>query len=361
MIRVSDIPQMISGLRRCPESVIRLIPVLALFLAGCASTFATNIVTYTVTDSVPGLSDELILTLRSLSNEDDRTRISFDILSSNAPFTIYRAEWINCDTIRTPTEPFSLIANADEVTHKNTVWHISIDFPFSQRFDDSDLLILYTDKGTIRFLISEVGQLKESIDILRHDYERDTRRAWTILGGVICIALIIGLATFIIIRRRFIRKRLRIDELSMMVAERADMNLELRNKINTLYGSRLDTLNMLCNEYFEKHDSEKLRLTLYNEVEKHILALRDPKSISELEILVNSYLDNILDRIKEQIPSLNRNDLIFLTYLFAGFSPRAVCIFTDIKIKNFYNRRSRLKERILASEAPDREFFVSRM
>ena len=147
----------------------------------------------------------------------------------------------------------------------------------------------------------------------------------------------------------------------MLIAERVDRNRELEAKVDALYGSRLDTLNMLCNEYFEKSGSEKVKLTLYNEVEKHILALRDSKSISELEGIVNRYLDNILVKVKEQMPELSRKDLVFLTYLYAGFSPRAVCIFTDIKIKNFYNRRSRLKERILASEAADKEYFVSKM
>ena len=85
------------------------------------------------------------------------------------------------------------------------------------------------------------------------------------------------------------------------------------------------------------------------------------KNIEELENIVNSYLDNILSRVKEQLPDLSRKDLTFLTYLYAGFSPRAVCIFTDIKIKNFYNRRSRLKERILSSDAPDKEYFASKI
>ena len=66
-------------------------------------------------------------------------------------------------------------------------------------------------------------------------------------------------------------------------------------------------------------------------------------------------------KVRQQLPEMKTADLDFLIYLFAGFSPRAVCIFTDIKIKNFYNRRSRLKERILSSEAPDREWFVSKM
>ena len=118
---------------------------------------------------------------------------------------------------------------------------------------------------------------------------------------------------------------------------------------------------MLCNEYFEKRDSDKVRLSLFNEVEKHIMALRDPKSLTELETVVDSYLDNILTRLREQMPELSRTDRQFITYLYAGFSPRAVCLFTDIKLKNFYNRRSRLKDRILAFDAPDKDFFVSKI
>ncbi len=158
-----------------------------------------------------------------------------------------------------------------------------------------------------------------------------------------------------------LKKRKEIEELSMLIAERTNRNHELEAKVDSLYGSRLDTLNMLCNEYFEKNESDKMKLTLYNEVEKHILALRNSKSIALLESIVSMYLDDILVKVKEQLPELNHNDIILLTYLYAGFSPRAVCIFTDIKIKNFYNRRSRLKDRILASDAPDKEYFVSKM
>lgn len=118
---------------------------------------------------------------------------------------------------------------------------------------------------------------------------------------------------------------------------------------------------MLCNEYFEKNESEKIRLTLFNEVEKHILSLRDRKYVEALEEVVNTYLDHILVKLREQLPTLSSSDLTFITYLYAGFSPRAICIFTDIKVKNFYNKRSRLKEKILASDAPDKEWFVSKM
>ncbi|MBD5230254.1 MAG: hypothetical protein HDS69_09525 [Bacteroidales bacterium] len=304
----------------------------------------------------------------SLSNEDDKIRISFKLKSANVPFTIYDAKWVNCDSTLVPTDPFSLIAKTDEVSGKNTEWHISLDFPFSDTFEDGDVLVLNTDKGIVRCPTSMTGKLREDMDLLRTEYENNldrsitsSRKAWIFFYITLASAFVIGSTILIIIKRRLTQKRKEIEELSMLISERSDRNLELEAQVNTLYSSRLDTLNMLCNEYFEKSESEKVKLSLYNEVEKHILALRDTKSINELEGIVNKYMDNILVKVREQLPELNRKDLTFLTYLYAGFSPRAVCIFTNIKIKNFYNRRSRLKERILETNAQDKEFFVSKM
>lgn len=329
---------------------------------------AVNIVTYTVSDSIDASSGKFEMEYKRISNEDDRVRISFELINSNTPFTIYKAEWVNGDSVYTPIEPFSLIAKPKEVSGKSTVWHITLDFPFSDIFTEKDILVLSTDKGVVRCPTSRAGELKETIDMLSDDYEnqlevskKSSYHAWMILACTLIVVLVAGCSVYVTARRRFIKKRKEIEELSMLISERTDRNKELENKVNALYGSRLDTLNLLCNEYFEKNDSEKVRLTLYNEVEKHILSLRDSKSISELEKIVNTYLDDILIKVKEQLPALSRNDMIFLTYLYAGFSPRAICIFTDIKIKNFYNRRSRLKDRILASDAPDREYFVSKM
>ena len=329
---------------------------------------AANIVTCTVSDSIANPSERLEMRYKSISNENDKVRISFELKSANTPFTIYKANWINCDSVLEPLEPFCLIAQTNEMTGKSAEWHISLDFPFSDSFDENDVLVLDTDKGMVRCPTSREGVLKETIDILCDDYEKqlgqskeDSRKVWQISAIILSSVIMASCIIFTIARHRLIRKRKEIEELSMLISERNERNIELKAKVDALYGRRLDTLNMLCNEYFEKSGSEKTRLTLYNEVEKHILALRDSKSIAELENIVNYYLDNILSRVKEQLPDLNRKDRTFLTYLYAGFSPRAICIFTDIKIKNFYNRRSRLKNRILASDAPDREYFASKI
>lgn len=344
---------------------LKLTMMLTLLLLECAIPARTaNIVSCSVSDSIRQPSDKLEMSFRSLSNSNGHTRISFDIASDNTPFTIYKAEWVCCGKRYAPLEPFSLIARTEEVEGKSTDWHIAIDFPFRETFDEEDVLILDTDRGTIVCPATREGQLRETIDLLRTEYNDSvnyTKRIYAIAGIILALMLLAGAATFIAARKKLAAKRKEIETLSMLVAERTDRNRDLEEKVDQLYGNRLDTLNMLCNEYFEKSDSERVKLTLFNEVEKHILALRDTKSIAELESIVDRYLDNILSRLKEQMPELSRKDLLFITYLYAGFAPRAVCIFTDIKIKNFYNRRSRLKERILASDAPDREFFVSKM
>ncbi|MBP3356709.1 MAG: hypothetical protein J6K95_06085 [Rikenellaceae bacterium] len=328
---------------------------------------ATNTVTYTLLDTPATSADELTITFRSISNEDGRTNLSFDLVSSNTPFTIYKARWSNGGALVAPSEPFSLTAQFNEVQDRNTRWHISLDFPFRDVFYEKDELILTTDRGVIHCPTSRSGQLMQSIDLLRYDYERQlattkrsSRNAWTFLGIALGGMTLLAVFAFAAVRR-LVGKRREIEELSLLVAERSDRNQELKEKIDSLYGSRLDTFNMLCNEYFEKNESQRVRLTLYNEVERHILALRDSGSVAELEAVVDTYLDNMMKKVREQIPSLSPSDLRFLTYLYAGFSPRAVCIFTDIKIKNFYNRRSRLKARILGSDAPDRELFASKM
>ncbi len=348
--------------------IYRIYLFISFLILSWSSISGVNIVTYTSSDSLKTSSDKLEMQFRHLSNDDNKVRISFDLKSDNIPFTIYNAEWINGDSIYTPIEEFSLVAHDKEVVGKCTEWHITLDFPFSETFEESDALILHTNRGIVRCPTSRAGELKDTIDLLRNDYEiqldtskKKSRNAWLILTFTLTIIFVIGCTILVMVRQRFIRKRKEIEELSMLIAERTNRNLELEAKVNALYGSRLDTLNMLCNEYFEKGESEKIKLTLYNEVEKHILALRNSKSIAELENIVNTYLDNILVKIKEQLPELNLNDMKLLTYLYAGFSPRAICIFTDIKIKNFYNRRSRLKDRILASDAPDKEYFVSKM
>lgn len=74
---------------------------------------------------------------------------------------------------------------------------------------------------------------------------------------------------------------------------------------------------------------------------------------------VNRYMDNIVGRLSQQCPFLKPDDLTFMALLYARFSPRAVCLFTGIKLKYFYTKRSRLFSRITEALGDGARKFLS--
>ena len=346
---------------------LRQVCIMILLMFGISSVESANSVSHSVVDTVitSGVPECIV---RDIGNaKSDRTDINIDIISTE-PFIVYKAEWINCDSVKLPLEPFYLDADVKAEEGKTMVWHINLEFPFSDKFGPYDQLNIHTDKGIIRNFTMPDGRYEHEISHLKKKHEeyvveseKSMRNIWIIVIVLLAVVSAIGIAVFIGFRRRLTKRNREVEELSMMIDERSERNLELREKVNALYRRRLDTLNMLCNGYFDNNDSEKMRDVFYKDVEKQILALRDNKSVEALEEIINEYLDNTMQRLRDQLPELSVSDLKFLAYIYAGFSPRAVCIFMNIKIKTFYNRRNLLKERILASDAPDKEYFVSRM
>ncbi len=136
---------------------------------------------------------------------------------------------------------------------------------------------------------------------------------------------------------------------------------EMATTIENLFKERWSLLNSLCNEYFEDHDSEISRKIIYNNVESEINKMRDKKSLRDIEDAVNKYMGNIVADLKKECSFLKPEDIVFITYIYAGFSPRAICQFTDIKLKYFYNKKARLKTRILNSKVGDCMRFVDKL
>ncbi|MDE7426567.1 MAG: hypothetical protein K2M79_02035 [Muribaculaceae bacterium] len=128
--------------------------------------------------------------------------------------------------------------------------------------------------------------------------------------------------------------------------------------LRNLFKEKWATLNMLCNQYYEKGDSEAAQKDILHNIEKELKKLRTPKKLKEIEDATDVYMDGIITRLRMQCPFLKESDITFLTLIISGFSVRAVCLFTGIKYKNFYLKRSRLLARISDSDAPDKELFL---
>lgn len=138
-------------------------------------------------------------------------------------------------------------------------------------------------------------------------------------------------------------------------------NQDLKMLAERSLRDRWDTVNLLCNEYFEKGDNQKLKSTIINKVDEEMERICSKKHMEEIEIMVNQSLNGIVDKLREQCPDLKSEDVLFATLIYAGLAPRAVCLCTGIKLKYFYTKRMRLVERINNSSATDKDLFISRL
>jgi hypothetical protein len=148
------------------------------------------------------------------------------------------------------------------------------------------------------------------------------------------------------------------------IATNNDNLLRAKSKITELFRDKFSTLNSLCDEYYEKRDirNDILTSSIYNSVLEKINEIRSDKFYSSLECIVNENLDNIISKLRQQAgDNLKEEDFRFITYICAGFSARAVCLFTNLQKSNFYAKRTRLKSKILKLNLPDNDLFISAM
>ena len=73
----------------------------------------------------------------------------------------------------------------------------------------------------------------------------------------------------------------------------------------------------------------------------------DKQSIRQLEDMVNHYKGNIMITIREVFPNLSEMEYRLLCYLCAGFSAKAISIFTGDSTNTIYVKKSRIKREIL--------------
>ena len=66
--------------------------------------------------------------------------------------------------------------------------------------------------------------------------------------------------------------------------------------------------------------------------------------------------DNIIIKMKQQLPQLSLDDINLITLTIAGYGAKAISLFMNAKPNTIYVRRKRLLERIA-----DREWFISQI
>lgn len=144
------------------------------------------------------------------------------------------------------------------------------------------------------------------------------------------------------------------------MSEEANQRENQQNAIlQQLFKKNWTTLNMLCEEYYEKGGSQKIHDLVVKKIEKEVKNIGSEEGMSKIEEEVDKYMDGIVDKLRKECPYIKEPDIRFLTLIFAGFSAKAICFILGIQSGNFYVKKSRLFKKIKDSDAAHKESFLS--
>lgn len=147
----------------------------------------------------------------------------------------------------------------------------------------------------------------------------------------------------------------KVNEATVLSSIIDDKDSDIRNmeySIAELFTKQYKLLDKLCTVYYETHGCSKDRDAIYKQVKTEIERFSsDKKFLRELECIVNSHTNGAMRMIRLELPHLSEKDFRLLCFLLAGFSAKAISVFTGDSTGNIYVRKSRLKTEIQAIDS----------
>jgi len=84
---------------------------------------------------------------------------------------------------------------------------------------------------------------------------------------------------------------------------------------------------------------------------------KDKQYYMQLENTVNEYNDDVMLKLRNDIPGIKESDYKLLCYIIIGFSNRFISILLDEKPQNIATRKSRLRTKIINCDSKNRDIF----
>ena len=152
-----------------------------------------------------------------------------------------------------------------------------------------------------------------------------------------------------------------IEHLKNELEEKREKGNSNNQVFSNLLKEKWSIIDILCDQLFDLGQTDTDRKRILNNIEKELLRIISTQNMTETIESIDIILDGLMTRLRQQCEFLKEDDISFLGLIYAGFSVRAVCMFTGMEYQNFYVRKSRLIKRIKSSDAPDKEIFISQL
>ncbi len=205
---------------------------------------------------------------------------------------------------------------------------------------------------------------QEEIDSAR----RARGRLLMTIAGILIAAL--TLIAIMLYRRAAAAKRLaesenRIfalnEELNKGRQEHEHREMEIAGmseRVNKLFKEHYESVEMAANLLIDASLSKNSDKKIADRLSQKISKCRSKEFLETLESTVNEYRNDAIKRIDSQIPGITGQDRVILLYSAAGLSARVISLLTDQTPSSLYNRKYRLKKKIVNSGAKDADEFI---
>ena len=183
----------------------------------------------------------------------------------------------------------------------------------------------------------------------------------TIITLILLICLLATLFMLFSIRTRLTRK---IDDLSARHLEAVRMldhqqqeNTKVKKQFADNYKNQFHLLNELCAAYWSPIKKDK-KDYIYEQVTEMLQILdTDVEHQGKFESEINSSVDNIMVKLREDMPNHNETDYRFIEYIIAGFDAKTIASIMGYSADSIYTKKNRIKREISKIQSPHKSLY----
>lgn len=134
---------------------------------------------------------------------------------------------------------------------------------------------------------------------------------------------------------------------------------ELKRKYIALYKSKFEMIGTLYEQYSMSFEKKNAEITVYEKVAELMKDFKkDFEDNKNLEQILNDGLDNIMAKLRSEMPKLKEMDYSVFCLIAIGFDVTTISYLLNVTMNTVYIRKSRMKQNIEAENPPHKIQFM---
>ncbi len=138
-----------------------------------------------------------------------------------------------------------------------------------------------------------------------------------------------------------------------------ETNKNLAQKVKFLFSDRFKVIDRLSKTYYECKGLKNEQSRIYSEADAILKTFENTNTKTELTTLIDENLNGLASDFATDFPEITGSDYMLFLYMVCGFSTSSISMFLGKSNNIIYNRKSRLKNKITASEAKMKNEYLS--